>query len=59
MENWKRYLDRGEILLKTDLTKLNHLLTVLNSMNDDIQFTVELSENKLQFLDILITKTDE
>ena len=40
MENWKRYLDRGEILLKTDLTKLNHLLTVLNSMNDEIQFTV-------------------
>ena len=59
MENWKRYLDGGQILLKTDLTKLNHLLTVLNSMTDEIQFTVEMSDNKLQFLYILITKTGE
>ena len=57
MENWKRFLDDCQILLKTDLIKLDDLLTILNSVNNDIQFSMELNDNKLPFLDILITKS--
>ena len=57
MENWERFLDDCEILLKTDLIKPDDLLTILNSVNNDIQFSMELNDNKLPFLDILITKS--
>ena len=57
LENWKRFLDDCEILLKTDLIKPDDLLTILNSVNSDIQFSTELNDNKLPFLDILITKS--
>ena len=32
VENWKRFLDDCEILLKTDLIKPDDLLTILNSV---------------------------
>ena len=48
-----------EILLNTDLIKPDDLLTILNSVNNDIQFSMELNHNKLLFLDILITKSDK
>ena len=57
MENWKRFLDDCEILLKTDLIKPDDLLTILNSVNNEIQYSVELNDNKLPFLDIVITKS--
>ena len=57
VENWKRFLDDCEILLNTDLIKPGDLLTILNSVNNDIQFSMELSDKKLPFLDILITKS--
>ena len=56
MENWKRFLDECEVLLNTDLTKLDELLRILNSVNNDIQFSMELIENKLLFL---ITKSSK
>ena len=57
VENWERFLDDCEILLKTDLIKPDDLLTILNSVNNDIQFSMELNDSKLPFLDILITKS--
>ena len=57
VENWKRFLDDCQILLKTDLIKPDDLLTILNSVNNNIQFSMELNDNKLPFLDILITKS--
>ena len=57
VENWKRFLDDCEVLLKTDLIKPDDLLTILDSVNNDIQFSMELNDNKLLFLDILITKS--
>ena len=57
VENWKRFLDDCQILLKTDITKPNDLLTIINSLNNNIQFSMELNDYKLPFLDILITKS--
>ena len=58
VKDWKRFLDDCEILLNTDLIKPDDLLIILNSVNNDIQFSVELNDNKPPFLDILITKSD-
>ena len=57
VENWKRLLDGCEILLNTDLVKPDDLLAILNSVNDDNQFSMELNDNKLPFLDVLLTKS--
>ena len=57
VENWIRFLDDCEILLKTDLRKPDDLLITLNSVNNDIQFSIELNDNELPFLDDLITKS--
>ena len=56
LENWKRFLDECKMLLNTDLIKPNDLLTILSSINNDIQSSMELNDNRLSFLDILITK---
>ena len=50
VENWKRFLDDCQILLKTDLIKSDDLLTVLNSVNNNIQFSMELNEASSLFL---------
>ena len=57
MENWERFLDDCEVLLKTDLINPDHLMTIINSANNDIQFSMELNDSKLSFLDILITNS--
>ena len=36
VENWERFLDDSEIRLKTELIKPNDLLTILNSVNNDM-----------------------
>ena len=43
--------------LSIDLIKPHDLLTILNAVNSDIQFSMELNDNNLPFLDILITKS--
>ena len=59
VDNWKRFLDDCEILFNWILTKLDDLATILNSVNNDIHFSMELSENRLLFLDILITNSSK
>jgi len=56
VENWKRFLDDCEILLDISLIDPNNLLNILNSINENIQFTMEVSNNNLPFLDISINK---
>ena len=56
-ENWFRFLDDCEILLNTKLIKPNDLLTILNQVNPNLQFTMERSTTNLPFLDIMINKT--
>ena len=58
MEKWKRFVDDCEILqLKTGLIKPDYLLTILTSVKNDIQFSMELNHNELHFLDILIKRS--
>ena len=52
-----RFLDDCQILLKTDPIILDELLAILVSVNNDIQFSMNLNDNKLPFLDILTTKS--
>ena len=56
-ENWFRFLDDREILLNTKLIKPNDLLTILNQVNPNLQFTMERSTTNLPLLDIMINKT--
>ena len=50
-ENWFRFLDNCEILLNTKLIKANDLLTILNQVNPNFQFAMEISTTNLPFLD--------
>ena len=54
--SWFRYLDDCRILLKVNLIKPDHLLSILNQINNNIQFTMEKSQIRLPFLDIMINK---
>ena len=56
-ENWFGFLDDCEILLNTKLIKPIDLLTILNQVNPNFQFTMERSTTNLPFLDIMINKT--
>ena len=40
-ENWFRFLDDCEILLNTKLIKPNDLLTIVNQVNPNLQFTMD------------------
>ena len=55
--SWFRYLDDCQILLKLILIKPNYLLSILNQVNNNIQFTMEKSQTRLPFLDIMISKS--
>ena len=48
-DKWETFLDDCEILLNTDLIKPDGPLAILISVNRDIQFSMELSDNKLPF----------
>ena len=52
-----RYLGDCQILLKVNLIKPEHLLSILNQINDNIQFIMEKSQTRLPFLDIMINKS--
>ena len=56
-ENWFRFLDDCEILLNTKLIKPNDLLTILNQLDPNLQFTMERNTTNLPYLDIMINKT--
>ena len=56
--NWKRYLDDCQIPTDTSLINPNDLLDLLNSINEKIQFTMELSKENVPFLDILIKRNE-
>ena len=51
--SWFRFLDDIQISLKVNLIKPDHLLSILNQINNNIQFTMEKSKGRLPFLDII------
>ena len=53
-ENWSRFLDDCENLLVESKINPNDLLSILNSINPSIQFTMKYSKYAIPFLDILI-----
>ena len=55
--SWFRFLDNCQILLKINLIKPDHLLSILNQINNNFQFTMEKSQTRLPFLDMIITKS--
>jgi hypothetical protein len=54
--NWKRYLDNCFILWNHSSEKLSIFHQLLNDLNPNIQFTLESSDTKLLFLDVLVIK---
>ena len=57
--SWKRLerlLDDCQILSDADLVKAYDLLTIRTSVNNGIQFSMEMSVNKLSLLEKFITK---
>ena len=53
-ENWSCFLDDCETLLEESKTNPNDLLSIWNSMNSSIQFTMGYCKVAIPFLDILI-----
>ena len=56
---WKRFLDDCFILWSDDMDKLMIFHKLLNELNPDIKFTMEVNDAKLPFLDVLIIKEDD
>ena len=55
--SWFRFLCDCQILLKVNLIKSDHLLSMLNQINNNTQFTLEKSQTRLPSLDIMINKS--
>ena len=54
---WKRFVD--DTITLANIKAIDHILTVLNSFDPNIQFTYETEENsKLPFLDIMLCCKD-
>ena len=53
-----RFSDDCQILLKVNLIKPGHLLSILNQINNNIQFTMEKNQTRLHSLDIMTNKSD-
>ena len=58
MENCNWFLDDCCTVLRGSQISPEELLLTLNSFNPSIQFTIEYSENQIQFLDILIQRNE-
>ena len=58
-ENWSCFLDDCETLLEENKINPNDLLSILNSINPSIQFTMEYSKDAIPFLDILIKRNND
>ena len=55
-ENWSRFLDDCEILLDKQKINPEEFQVILNSINSNIQYTMDHSKAEIPFLDILMKK---
>ena len=58
MSPWKRYIDDTIVVIK--LSSIEHVLSILNSFHQNIEFTYELEQNgKINFLDLMLIRTND
>ena len=57
--NHSLYINIHETLLEENKINPNDLLSILNSINPSIQFTMEYSKDAIPFLDILINRNND
>ena len=58
MSPWKRYVDNTIAVIK--LSSIEHVLSILNSFHQNIEFTYELEQNgKINFLDVTLIRTND
>ena len=55
---WLRYLDDMLSLWTEGVDRLRELFNYLNEFHPSIKFTMEYSEKQINFLDVLVTKSD-
>ena len=53
-QNWKRYLDDGQIFWKKSFGPIQHFVDILNSLDPTINFTYETSNRSLPFLNVFL-----
>ena len=58
-ETWSRFPDDCETLLEENKIIPNDLLSILNSINPSIQFTMEYTKDAIPSLDILIKRSND
>ena len=54
--HWKRYLDDCFIMWKESFGDFNEILILLNNLDPNINFTIDQSDTKVSFLNLLIYK---
>ena len=54
--NWKRFLDDCFIMWKKSFGDFNDILALLNNLDPNLKFTVDQSDTKVSFLNLLIYK---
>ena len=58
MSPWKRYVDDTITVIK--LSSIEHVLSILNSFHQNIEFTYELEQNgTINFLDVMLIRTND
>jgi ribosomal protein S27E len=54
--HWKRFIDDCFIFWSKSVDELNYFTALLNNLNENINFKIQLSDEKLPFLDVMIIK---
>ncbi|XP_048246899.1 uncharacterized protein LOC125377449, partial [Haliotis rufescens] len=57
-ETWKRFLDDCFLVWLSTRENLDIFLDIINKLHPSISFTMESSESKIPFLDVLVVKED-
>lgn len=58
-QTWKRFLDDCFITWTKTKDELNMFYNILNNLNNHLKFTIDCSEQKLPFLDVMIIKRED
>lgn len=58
-QSWKRFLDDCFIIWTKTKDELNKFYNILNNLNNHLKFTMDCSEQKLRFLDVMIIKRED